>query len=230
MKLLIILLIGAGLSACSSYSIYSETSLVEVNTSIDSNSRMDSLIQPYKDSLSSEMNSVIGIAQGDFVKNRPEGALGNLVADLSLAYVKDNRGDLAKCEIVCLMNHGGLRSPISKGDVTVGDVFKLMPFDNQIVVLKLDASKKAEIEAYLRTSGGEPIAGFELSEDASTLPSTNFYVVTTDYLAGGGDKMNFFLNPLDKIELNVLLRDVIIDYVKNTGTIVPGLDQRIKLD
>lgn len=223
----IIILIGAGLSACSSYSIYSETDLIEVTSKTETNTRIDSIIQPYKDSLSAEMNSVIGIATDDFIRDRPEGALGNFVADLSLKYCKETIEDIKKCKVICIMNHGGLRSPISKGEVTVGDIFKLMPFDNQLVVLKLDESKQIEIEEYLKTSGGEPIAGFTITEKGMDIPKQNIYVVTTDYLASGGDKMNFFLNPLGRIDTGVLLRDVIINHVKSEGTISPVIDNRI---
>ena len=35
--------------------------------------------------------------------------------------------------IFCLLNTGGLRSSIGKGTVSLGDIYKLMPFDNTIV-------------------------------------------------------------------------------------------------
>ena len=54
--------------------------------------------------------------------------------------------------------------------------------------------------------------------------------MTTNYLALGGDKMDFFIQPLDKKEHPKLLRDIIIDYVEQTDTIIPVLDRRIQLE
>ena len=40
-----------------------------------------------------------------------------------------------------MMNAGGLRAPISKGVVTVQNAFSLMPFENDLVVVKLSGEK-----------------------------------------------------------------------------------------
>ena len=56
-------------------------------------------------------------------------------------------------------------------------------------------------------------------------------MVTSDYLAMGGDKMEFFNKPVDLKYLDVLIRDLIIDYLKEQtqagNSINPQLDGRI---
>lgn len=230
----IFILIGAGLLACSSSSkvyVQGEELIISSNT-VDASPPIESFIQPYTDSLESEMNRVIGYATDNLERNRPEGALGNFMADLSLKYALDNGLVSEEEQPICLMNHGGLRSPINQGDIHVGDIYKLMPFDNTLVVLKLEASALSEIHEYLKTSGGEPIAGFSVTQNMLNGPSSRnvITVVTTNYLALGGDNMSFFANPLDKIESPKLLRDIIIEYVTKTDTIVPVMDGRLKLE
>lgn len=230
----IFILSGAGLLACSSgYKIYVQGEEVIVSsTTVEPSPEIKSFIQPYSDSLELEMNRVIGFATENLERGRPEGALGNFMADLSLKYAIDNGLVKKEEQPICIMNHGGLRSPINKGDIRVGDIYKLMPFDNTLVVLKLNAAALSEIHEYLKKSGGEPIAGFRVTKDAlfGTNSSNVITVVTTNYLALGGDKMDFFTNPIDKKEHPKLLRDIIIEYVEMTDTIVPVIDGRLKLE
>ena len=69
---------------------------------------------------------MIGFATANFERARPEGALGNLLADLSLHYALDHELVDVTEHPICLLNHGGLRSPISAGPVTVGDIYSII--------------------------------------------------------------------------------------------------------
>ena len=53
-----------------------------------------------------------------------------------------------------------------------------------------------------------------------------FHVLTSDYLANGGDNMIFFVEKEIK-NLDVMLRDLIIEHCKRKDTITSSLDQRI---
>ncbi|HJY12653.1 MAG TPA: hypothetical protein VJ304_07680, partial [Flavobacterium sp.] len=57
-----------------------------------------------------------------------------------------------------------------------------------------------------------------------------YYVVTNDYLANGGDNMNFFLKATDKFDLNYKIRNVLIDYFKEVDTIPVKTDVRITVE
>ncbi len=57
-----------------------------------------------------------------------ESPLGNLVADSLRAAGKAD---------VALVNSGGIRAPIPEGEVTYGDVFRSLPFDNLVSTIKL---------------------------------------------------------------------------------------------
>jgi len=113
-----------------------------------------------------------------------------------------------------------LRADIPKGPITVGDIYKVMPFDNRMVYLKLSLDRIPEMEAYLKEKGGEPIGGFRLVKGKLQFPDSlaqskkYFWVVTSDFLANGGDNMFFFNNPLQRFDTNTLFRDLIIEAVK----------------
>jgi len=189
------------------------------------NEKIEALVAPYRTSLEKEMNAPIGFANCDMHKARPEGTLGNFVADLVQAFAKDYLKDSSSYPIYTLLNHGGLRAPINQGPVLLRNVYELMPFDNEIVFLLLEKEKFIEILKYLETSGGEPLAGFTKE---SLAPTNEFWVATSDYLATGGDKMTFFKDPKMMVSTHRLLRDEIESHIRKTGQICSQKDGRWK--
>ena len=120
-----------------------------------------------------------------------------------------------------LFNNGGLRASLSEGDITKRDIYQLMPFENELVVLSLSLDDVDDLINYLKYTGGQPSAFSEWFK-IDVLP---FYVLTTDYLANGGDKMRFFNNKHQNV-LGVKMRDAIIQYCLKKDTIASQLDNR----
>ncbi|MGM0479750.1 MAG: 5'-nucleotidase C-terminal domain-containing protein [Bacteroidota bacterium] len=233
-QLFVIGCIGAGLWACSSVrSVYVQTDKVPVTTLTAPDDSMEAFIAPYKEKLAAEMDRPIGYATGDLKRDRPEGALGNFVVDATLDYL-EREGRIPAERYICIMNNGGLRSPISSGTITVGDIYKLMPFDNTVVVAKLPVNALDSICQYLASSGGEPIAGFTMENGSCELnspaDSDTLYVVTSDYLFNGGDHMDFFEMHYSYRNTGVFLRDMLIREVEVRDTIQPVLEERITLE
>jgi 2',3'-cyclic-nucleotide 2'-phosphodiesterase (5'-nucleotidase family) len=230
-KILSIFFIGAGLWACSSVNTLSVNSKTEKLTdSYQTNSHIDSLIQPYKDSLSVEMNVVIAETTTDFIVERPGSNLGNWVTDA--IFVNQTRTVRLSDPVFVLLNTGGLRASLNKGPITIGDIFKLMPFDNELVWVKLPMSVLPEIQAYLIKSGGEPIANAQMEKGILTLNggregATHFWVITSDYLKNGGDKMTFFSKAEDVMLTGKVIRNCLIDEAKLQGVLIDDTVKRI---
>ncbi len=199
-------------------------SLIEVNTNEDS--LINVFIEPYKTSIESEMNEVISFAKSDLKKNKPVGNLGNFVTDLCLSYAEAD---------ICIMNNGGLRSSINKGNITVGMIYELMPFENELVIVELSKTDFFEMLRHIIEKGGEPISGVKVvatnNEIIDYKPKFNFEkkekikILTSDYLA---DKKEFFKTK-EQIKIGIKLRDAIINYCKNNDTIFSKVDDRIKI-
>lgn len=224
-------LIGAGVTACS-YHLQIKGSKQNIDGSSKSSVEMDSLVAPYRREMMKEFGQVIGETTNDLVVGRPNSTLGFWLCDQLLAKAKDS--SLFKQEpLVAFINNGGLRADIPKGPITIGDIYKVMPFDNRMVFLKLSLDKIPEMEAYLKEKGGEPIGGFSLIGGKLEFPDSKakqkgyFWVVTSDFLANGGDNMFFFNNPLDRLDTNVLFRDFIIEAVKKEKKITYSPQERI---
>ncbi len=226
--------IGAGLWACSSVrKVYVQTDKVPITTLSAPDDSMQAFIAPYKQQLAAEMDRQIGYATDNLKRGRPEGSLGNFVVDATLSFL-EREGSIPEQRYVCIMNNGGLRSPISQGIITVGDIYKLMPFDNTVVVAKLPKNALDSICQYLTSSGGEPIAGFTMNEGSCQVNSPSdpdtLYVVTSDYLFNGGDHMDFFGMHYSYRNTGVFLRDILIQEVEERDTIRPVIDDRITLE
>lgn len=230
-KLFSIFIIGAGLWACSSVNTLSVNSSTEkLNASYEANSHIDSLINPYKDSLSVEMNVVIAEATTDFIVERPGSNLGNWVSDA--IFVNQTRTVRLSEPVFVLLNTGGLRASLNKGPITTGDIFKLMPFDNELVWVKLPMSVLPDIQAYLLKSGGEPIANAQVENGVLKLnggkeSASHFWVITSDYLKNGGDKMTFFAKSEDVVLTGKVIRNCLIEEAKLQGVLVEDTVKRI---
>ncbi len=201
-----------------------------------SSEELEQLIAPYNDGLASKMARVLNTSDQAMVKNRPEGLLSNFCADLIFEEVTELKGFEAD---FCLLNHGGLRSALPQGEITVEDIFQLMPFDNEAVVLELSGENVLKIASYFSTSGGEPIsqATVDLSESTIKIKgefvdiNATYKVITSDYLANGGDKMTFFNAPISVKKTGLKIRDLIIEYIEEEfqegNTLKSTLDGRI---
>jgi 2',3'-cyclic-nucleotide 2'-phosphodiesterase (5'-nucleotidase family) len=197
--------------------------------------KIDSIILPYQEKVSQTMNEVLNSTDMLMEKGIPESLLGNLISDLCMNF----------CPEVdfCILNNGGLRVPLPQGNITRGKIFELMPFENELVAVTLSGSTTFKLFKYIQNKKGVPFSKelrLEIKNE-NILASINnqpfdslrnYTILTSDYLARGGDNMTFFKDAIDIKPCNIKLRDAIIEHFiseKNNGnTIKSKLDNRIK--
>lgn len=208
--------------------------------------RIQKMVEPYKKQLDAEMKVVIGSSEVELPKQTgmPETLLGNFVADLVLEYGRkiDHETDFA------VLNNGGLRSSLPKGDITIGNVYELMPFDNELVIVTMQGDVLLELFGYIASRGGVPLAGLNMKivkmngnpvatgiliRNMPFDPGKTYKMITSDYLANGGDSMGFLSTGLIQ-PTSKKLRDAIIDHIRlqtaNQIKIHPVMDGRISLE
>ena len=92
---------------------------------------------------------------------------------------------------------------------------------------------------YISKRGGEPFSGINITMDKEGKILSNSWpvnfengekvrVLTSDYLADGGDKMSFFQNK-EQEKVGIKIREAIIDYCSKTDTINISIDGRIQI-
>ncbi len=212
-----------------------------INLAIDSGAYY--LINPYRDSLNKVMDEVVAFSDQALEKNQPEGTLGNFVADLSLY---ESQKIYLKSKIdFCFLNNGGLRASLPKGSITLKNVFELMPFENELTILTIDGSTTKKLLNFIAAKGGMPVSNLQMKiKDQQAVnvkigrnefDSTRTYIIlTSDYLAGGGDNLEFLKSAITKENINLKLRDAIIanlkEQTRNGKNISLALDKRISYE
>lgn len=239
-----LLLLSISTSCKQSYYL---TEISESSSSLDTSynlldTSLANLILPYQNKLDHKMNEIVGKTAQELNKQKPESTLGNLLADatleMSLKYF-ETKPDIA------IINYGGIRVPnLAKGDITLGQVYELMPFDNYVVMLKIDGNTLQEVFDLMAAQGGWPIAGarYTISEgkakeifiNNSAIKTDYIYsIVLSDYLANGGDNMQM-LKKFPQENENILLRDLFISYFKltlaNETLLNSKLDKRVSYE
>ncbi|HPF96820.1 MAG: 5'-nucleotidase C-terminal domain-containing protein [Flavobacteriaceae bacterium] len=219
-----------------------EGTKIEITDSLETNKAIDSFIKPFRDHLNKDLDSVISYSVDTYTKNDGElnTALGNLLADL--VYEEANpifNSRTGKNIDMVLLNHGGIRSILSKGNITKRTAFEIMPFENSLVVAEVKGRNILGAVDYLRRAKrAHPISRLQIIldkdynlEEASIngqpIDSTKtYYIATNDYLFNGGDHMDFF-KPYDSLYvLNYKVRNAILDYFIKKDTIAPKADNR----
>ena len=190
------------------------------------------IIEPYQKELALTMDIEIAKSEANYIVERPCSNLMNWMADA--VRMNQTKNVKLSCPIFCLLNTGGIRSSLGIGPVTIGDIYKLMPFDNIIVWVKLPIKELSSIESYITESGGEPISNIHIKNGRIEFngfdrsKATEFWVITSDYLFSGGDRMDFFKKGTEIIQTDVLIRDALIEEVKIQGTLINDERKRIE--
>lgn len=177
-----------------------------------------------------------------------ECAMGNLVADAMLARVADQGITLS------IANSGGLRASIDAGDVTMGEVLTVLPFQNTLSTFQatgqmvIDALENG-VSQIEEVKGRFPqVAGMKFTFDASVAPNegriqsvmvatangfepidpaATYGVVTNNYVRNGGDGYKMFRAGVNAYDYGPDLADVTAEYLAEQGPYTPYTDGRI---
>ncbi|MCE3258484.1 MAG: 5-Nucleotidase domain protein [Bacteroidetes bacterium] len=176
-------------------------------------------IARFKKEIQVQTSRVIGVATEELVKEGHESTLGNFACAALLHNSSVFPGE--KVDVV-ILNRGGLRANLPKGEIKVGNIFELMPFDNELVLLSIKGEDLLKFIP-LVIEKKHPFYGLTLKikdkQAVSVLvggkpvnASENYVVLTSDYLANGGDSFTFLANPVYKKSSGLKIRDAMIHY------------------
>jgi len=210
----------------------------QVDDGVEPAADIEALIAPYRARLGEQLAEVLVHAAGEFGKDEPEGTLENLVADALLDVVQDIADDTVH---VALLNDGGLRVPIAEGPVLMRHAYELLPFENYVTVLSLSGSQLERLADEIALSGGEPIAGWTMEVDGADAvdvrvggqaidAARTYRLATVDYLADGGGTWTVLweAGAQPREDLDILIRDVFVAYLRERDTVTPALDGRVR--
>ncbi|AXF57906.1 bifunctional metallophosphatase/5'-nucleotidase [Salicibibacter kimchii] len=154
------------------------------------------MLEPYQEIVDELQNEEVGATVVNELPNPRHGdgddesvradetALGNLISDAQLEAARLTDEDT----IMAFQNGGGIRTSISAGEVTVGEIIEVQPFGNRLTLLEL--------------SGEELIETFEASVSNSPQENGGFLQISGDTRLTY-DSSEDPVNRVDALEVNI---------------------------
>ena len=175
-----------------------------------------------------------------------ECAMGNLVADAMLDRVADQGVQFA------IQNGGGLRASIDGGEITMGEVLTVLPFQNTLATFEVSgadvlAALENGVSQVADGAGRFPqVAGMTFAVDLGAEPGSRisdvmiagaaldegatYLAVTNNYVRNGGDGYSMFEDAANAYDFGPGLERVVADYlVAQGGAYQPYTDGRISV-
>lgn len=219
----------------------SATSSILIDSSLNKSADKDmaQFIEPIKKQLDKEMNQKIGESEQEMTAGKPESLLSNWAADV---YLEAGSSFLKQKIDIAVVNLGGLRTFIPKGNLTVRNIFELMPFENELVLLWIKGSDVKKLMDIFALEGGQGISGirFEIKNKKAENITVNgellnentiYTLATNDYLASGNDRMTPLVHATKKEDTSLKIRNIFMEKViretQNGNKISSQLDGRI---
>lgn len=218
--------------------------IINIDKNQEANKEVEDIIKPYSKDVDEKMNAVLCYNPTPLEKkkiNNYQNDIGNWMADVVFDFTnKTFEKKYNKKLDICLLNAGGVRAILPAGNVTTRNAFEIMPFENEVVVLELSGEVIKEIADYIIIGQKpHPMKGMIIEIEKEKIKTIKvggilldlnkkYYVATNDYLANGGDNMNFFKKNTQKYVVDYKIRNLLIDYFKSVKQISYSKDIRVK--
>ena len=215
---------------------------IVIGQEIEDKKEFVKLIAPYKEKLDDRMNQKISHTMIELNRMGDNSNLGALLSDYLLEGANDwaVKNKMPKVD-AAILNIGGIRNNISEGDILVRNIFEVMPFENEMVIVKMKGEDIQGIfDYYEKHQKNNPVAQLNIIVKDGKLieglingerPQTGktYYIATSDYLAMGGDSMYFFEKG-ETVKTDVILRNLFLEYFRKNPEVKVKNDVRLKFE
>ncbi len=196
----------------------------------------------YVKKFGAEIDRVVAVAAADISTGRQESALGNLISDIMREAVGAD---------IAFTNAGGIRAGLDAGPITVGEIFRILPFDNTIVTMYLTGEQVRNVleegtssRGVVQASGlkfscrqddpaGQRVKSVALENGTPISPTSRYLVATNDFMASGGDRYAVFKEGDTILNTQILVREAAISWMEKIheagGQVSPPSLGRVEL-
>lgn len=185
------------------------------------------------------MQEVILKTDAELESHPFESPLSNFLTDIlrteSPKYIKDTT--FSKID-VSVLNFGGIRTTMPAGDVTVGDIYKISPFDNRLTFIVLKGRELRKMLGRFNDNLNAPYSGVTVTyrngqpneillHGKELLDDKDYKLVTLDFISDGGDNIMSGIK-FERLEYTTkTFRDFLIEEFKlilSSGRIVSATE------
>ena len=216
-----------------------KTEAIRVDASCDAiqDSAYLERLAPYKEVVDREMGVKVGYVPDTFWVGAPECPLLNWLTDAlweSAKKVYPGKVDVA------FVNMGSVRGEWLPGELTYGQIYSIMPFENTLVVITLTGENLIELCDSIVSYGAQGLAGMRMTAVDGQLadvtvggkpivPNKKYTVATSNYMTGGADHMTALTRYSKYWDSNLLIRDLYIEAAQEQDTLRAVVDGRVQI-
>lgn len=215
--------------------------LIPVDGRVPQDAAIAAQVAALDERLADEIEVVVGRTETTLDASRAlirrnESNFGNWVGDLARALTGAD---------VALFNAGTFRASIPAGPVRIRDIHEALPFGNELVTATLSGTtlqtvleRSAALDAQDDPGGFLQVSGIRLVIEDGKVdsvqvggnpldPNAKYRLVTSDFLAAGGDGYAELEELPDAQATGTLMLDMVTDAFRRQGTVSAGIDGRI---
>ncbi|MEX2352492.1 MAG: 5'-nucleotidase C-terminal domain-containing protein [Balneolaceae bacterium] len=183
-------------------------------------------------------NSEIRIAtlEGAFTLGVPESSLGNLTAD-ALRFRAAH--ELHRFVHLGFIPGEGLNGELEEGILTTSDMYRLVPDEQSLVILELGGNQILRLADEIARRGGAPVSGLRMGirngyaagvlVNSEVVDSNRTYLLATTTAALEiGSSFRWLRDAEARVDVPICLRELLADHFRNTSSVQPLLDGRIR--
>ena len=210
---------------------------IGINEQVDSS--IQKMLEPFSDGVAAMMHTIIGFSLNGIFKLQQDNIIGNFICD-GLKTMIEKRTQ--KKIDIAIINKSAVHAFLRKGDISIGMVYEILPYDNQLVTMEIKGKVLRQLLNHVASNNGWPVSGIQMkikenkaygiSVNQIALEDTASYtMVTSDYLAKGKDGC-FMLQEMPVLPTGYYTRNMVIEFIesitKQARTIDMAGDNRIQ--
>lgn len=219
-----------------------ETAVASVTSYVDQlpNQQVKAIVDEAQKEIAPVKNIVVGHTLNALPHDRYE-----MVETPLGQWVTDTLRQAAGSDIA-FQNTGGLRTGIVSGDITMGNLYEVMPFDNTLFKVEMTGAQIMQVLEYgignkkigmLQYSGlkiayetlspaGIRIAAVTTADGTLLQTGKKYNVVINDFMAAGGDGFTMFQEGANLYDTGIPVRDIIAEALRQQQIIDFSQDDR----
>jgi 2',3'-cyclic-nucleotide 2'-phosphodiesterase (5'-nucleotidase family) len=135
-------IICTSICAQNNYKYHYEVIKIDSTYDAGANLTIETYVDFLKHQKDKKMNQIIGVSKETLSSFSPSSPLSNLLVDMLFTWSNNylSQKKLPKADLA-LLNFGGIRATLHRGNITVGDLFKISPFDNTLAFVYVKGSE-----------------------------------------------------------------------------------------
>ncbi len=229
LKKLTFILIMLSVTFCHAQKVTADYQLIPVTNdhAAYDNPKLQKELQKAHKKLAQKIDVVIGYCPEEMINEKPQSPLSNFLTDILVEIADKYCQKQGKPAVdFSILNFGGIRSNLPAGNITIGNIYEIAPFENYLAIAEIKGSDLRQIFRRFKVNKCEPYskqvsviyAGdyfYKALINGQEIDNNKVYrIATLDFILTGGDHILDDVDILNADVSNITIRDAYINHIK----------------